>query len=59
MIRILANMSINPMVGSSLACSTPAFYENQQNAEIQYKVINKLDENNKVRIYYIARFTSL
>ncbi|KAJ4439022.1 hypothetical protein ANN_14978 [Periplaneta americana] len=35
-IRIFANMSINPMVGSSLTCSSPVFYSNNvQQIEIE------------------------
>ncbi|KAJ9581373.1 hypothetical protein L9F63_023449 [Diploptera punctata] len=49
MIRILANMSINPMVGSSLACSSTSFYEDHiQNIDIQHRNVNGSDQNDKV-----------
>ncbi|PSN42597.1 hypothetical protein C0J52_08697 [Blattella germanica] len=48
MIRILANMSINPMVGSSLACSTSMLYNNNNNVqaiEIEHKDITETQES--------------
>jgi hypothetical protein len=50
MIRILANMSINPMVGSSLTCTSPVFCSNYvQQIEIEPCNTGNMTEGNKVR----------
>jgi hypothetical protein len=50
MIRILANMSINPMVGSSLTCMSPVFCSSHiQGIEIEPSNVDNATEGNKVR----------
>jgi hypothetical protein len=50
MIRILANMSINPMVGSSLTCTSPVFCSSYvRQIEIESHNVGNTTEGNKVR----------
>jgi hypothetical protein len=50
MIRILANMSINPVVGSSLTCTSPVFCSNYvQQIEAEPGNVGNTAEGNKVR----------
>ncbi|PNF40949.1 hypothetical protein B7P43_G08853 [Cryptotermes secundus] len=48
MVRILANMSINPMVGSSLTCTSPVFCSNYvQQIEVDPSNVGNTTEGNK------------